>query len=121
MRRAGQHSLCWPSGARGGRAPFLLKLHRSWITQGRMQPATVVHLVDEVRQPRHDLVEGLIVAQIDLLALECLHEALRLAVVIGVAAAPHRAHQPMRGKFAAIDLSGVLSTTVGMMNQARWW
>ena len=120
MHRVGQHSWCWPSGARVGRAPSLFELHRREITKSRVQPASVVNLVDEVREAGDDLFEALIVAEIDLLALEGLHEALRLAVVVGVAAPAHRAHHAMRRQFGPIGLGGVLRPAVGMMNQT-WW
>ena len=41
--------LCWPGGARGGRAPSLLELYWREITQRRVQPAVVVYLVDEAK------------------------------------------------------------------------
>jgi hypothetical protein len=47
MRRAGQHSRCWPSGARGGRVPSLLELYGCEIAQGRVQAPLVVDLIDK--------------------------------------------------------------------------
>ena len=46
----------------------------------------------------NDVGERLVAAEIDLLGLERLHEALGLGVVVGVAPAAHRAAQPMRGE-----------------------
>jgi hypothetical protein len=69
-----------------------------------VQPAPVVNLIDEARKPRDHLLEALVVAEVNLLALERLHEALGLAVVVRIAASSHRAHQPMRGQFAPIGL-----------------
>jgi hypothetical protein len=74
MRRAGQYFLCWSSGAGGGRAHCLLELHWRDVAQGRVQPAAVVNLVDEARKARDDLIEGLIVAEVNLLALERLRD-----------------------------------------------
>jgi hypothetical protein len=36
FRRASQLCFCWPSGARGGRAPLLFELYGREITQGRV-------------------------------------------------------------------------------------
>ena len=89
MQRAGQHLLCWSSGARGGRAPSLLELYWREITQRRVQPAVVVYLVDEVRKAGDDLIKAMLVAEVELLALERLHEAFRLCVIVRIAAAAH--------------------------------
>ena len=64
MRRAGQHSWRWPGGARDGRALLLLELHGCEIAQGRVQPPSIVELVDEVEKPRDHVVEALVVAEI---------------------------------------------------------
>jgi hypothetical protein len=103
VRRAGQHSLCWTSGALRGRARSLLELHWCHIAQGRVQPALVIGVIDEARKVSDDLVEGLLVAQINLLALARLYKALGPLVVEGlITASANRADQPMRCKFAAI-------------------
>jgi hypothetical protein len=69
MRHAGHYFLCWPSGARGDRAHSLLELHWRDVAQSRVQPAAVVDLVDEVRKAHDNLIEGLVVAEVNFLAL----------------------------------------------------
>jgi len=62
-----------------------------------MEPAFVVHLVDEVRKRVDDVGERLVAAEVDFLGLDGLYEALGLGVVIGDAAAlppPHFARLP---------------------------
>jgi len=63
MHRAGQLCWRWPSGARGGRARLLLELYGCEIAQGRVQPPSVVDLIDEAGKPRDHLVEALVVAE----------------------------------------------------------
>ncbi len=53
--------------------------------------------------------------RIDPLDLEGLHEALRLSIVIRIAAAAHRADQPVRDQGVTIELGGVLGAAVGMI------
>src|SRR6516165_3730760 len=85
MRRAGQPSWCWPSGARGGRVrvPSLFELNRREIPQRRVQPAPVVDFIDETGKPFGYIGEGPIVTQIDFPALEGLHETFRFGVGFG--------------------------------------
>ena len=73
-----------------------------------MKAFAVVDLVDEPREVGGDILERLISRQVDGLNLQRLHEALRLGVVIRVAAAAHRADQAMCGQQLAIDLRRVL-------------
>ncbi len=61
-----------------------------------MQPALVVDFIDEARKASDDLVEGLVIAQVDLLALERLHKALGLPFVVRITASAHRTDQPVR-------------------------
>ena len=62
-----------------------------------------------------------IVTEIDLLALDRLHETLGFAVVVWIAAATHRTDQAVLGKYPAIGLGGVLRTAIGMMDAAARW
>ena len=78
----------------------------------------VVDLVDEARKVVGDVLERLVGDQVDGLDLQRLHEALRLGVVVGIAAAAHRADQAMGGQQLAIDLRGILRPAIGMMNAA---
>jgi hypothetical protein len=61
MRRAGQHSWCWPRDARGRRASFLFQLHWREIGQCRVQPVLVV---DEAGKPRDHFIEGCRMARV---------------------------------------------------------
>jgi hypothetical protein len=98
-RRAGQHSCAGLAVHAATESHSLLELHRRDVAQGRVQPAAVVDLVDEARKARDDLIEGLIVAEVNLLALERLHETLCLAYRTDYRTAPSSpsAHeQPIR-------------------------
>ena len=64
-----------------------LELDRAAISECGMEPAFVVHLVDEVRKRVDDVGERLVAAEVDFLGLDGLYEALGLGVVIGDAAA----------------------------------
>jgi len=54
-----------------------------------MEPSTVVDVVDEAWKLLGNVVESLVDHRVDGLDLQGLHEALRLGVVVGVAAAAH--------------------------------
>ena len=60
-----------------------LETHRTEISQCRVESSFVVDLIEEVRQVSHDVVEGLVVVEMNLFALQRLDEALRLRVVVG--------------------------------------
>src|SRR6516164_2923495 len=53
--------------------------------------------------------------------LECLHEALGLGVVIGIAAPAHGAGKTMLLQDGAIVFGGILRPSVGMMHATPWW
>src|SRR4051812_12158140 len=61
-----------------------LELGRRSIGQSRMQAVAVVDLLDEGTDLDARMMRVAIGAAVDLLVLECLDEALRLCVVVGV-------------------------------------
>ena len=93
-----------------------LELDRAPISECGMEPAFVVHLVDEVRKRVDDVGERLVAAEVDFLGLDGLYEALGLGVVIGDAAAAHRAAQPMLCERLAILIRSVLCSTIRMVH-----
>src|SRR5262245_4392161 len=52
--------------------------------------------------------------------LECLHEALDLGVVVGIAAPAHGAGETVLLQDGAIVFGGILRPTVGMMHATPW-
>ena len=83
-----------------------------------MEPSAVVDLVDETRKMFRNLGEALIGHWVDGLDLHGLHEALRFGVVVGVAAPAHRADQAVSVQGFAVNLSGVLRSSVGTVDAA---
>src|SRR5207248_11407324 len=65
-----------------------------------------------------DIFAGLVIHQIDGLDLECLHEALGLGVVVGIAAPPHGTDEAVVGEDIAVDLGSVLRPAIRVMNAA---
>ena len=59
--------------------------------------------------------------QVDLLDLECFHEAFSLGVVVWVAASTHRTGEAVLDERGAVIFGSVLRTTVGVMDAPRWW
>lgn len=55
-----------------------------------MQPALIVDMANEARQPLHHVPHRLVLVAVHLLALQGLHEAFRLGVAVGVPLAAHR-------------------------------
>ena len=93
-----------------------LELDRAAISECGMEPAFVVHLVDEVRKRVDDVGERLVAADVDFLGLDGLYEALGLGVVIGIAAPAHGTGETMLLQDGAIVFGGILRPTVGMMH-----
>jgi hypothetical protein len=84
------------------------ELDRGPIGQGRMEPAAVVDALDEGADRVAGLAQIAIVSAVDLLLLECLHEALRLGVVVGIADTAHARLDAMRFQYARVLATGVL-------------
>src|SRR2546430_12104722 len=66
------------------------------------------------------VLESLVLHQVDLLDLECLHEAFSLGVVVWVATSTHRTVETVFGELGAIILGSVLRTAVGVMDAPCW-
>src|ERR1700691_4483185 len=87
-----------------------------------MEPLTIVDVVDESTDRGAGVIEITIVSAVDLLLLECLHEALRLGIVVRVADAAHARLDVMGLKHRRVLAAGLLDDPVGMMDQAaRHW
>ena len=67
------------------------------------------------------VLEGFVCHQIHGFDLECLHEALGLGVVVGIAAPAHGAGETVLLQDGAIVFGGILRPTVGMMHATPWW
>ena len=92
---------------------LIFELLRAEIAERGVQSACVVDLIDEARKVGRDVLEGLVGHRIDGLDLECLHEALCLGVIIGIAAAPHRSDEAMFGECLPVASSRVLGGFTG--------
>jgi len=68
-----------------------------------------------------NVLEGFVCHQIHGFDLECLHEALGLGVVVGIAAPAHGAGETVLLQGGAIVIGGILRSTVGMMHATPWW
>ena len=86
-----------------------------------MEFAGVVNLVDEAGKVGCNVLEGFVCHQIHGFDLECLHEALGLGVVVGIAAPAHGAGETVLLQGGAIVIGGILRSTVGMMHATPWW
>jgi hypothetical protein len=73
-----------------------------------VQSADVVYLVDEAWKPRDHVRVTPIVTEVDLFALDRLHETLGFPVVVWIAAPTHRTDQSAFGKYPAIGRGRVL-------------
>src|SRR5208337_2616352 len=72
-------------------------------------------------KPRDHVSVSPIVTEVNLLALDRLHETLSFAVIVGITAATHRTYQAVVGKYAAIGFGSVLHAAVGVVNAAARW
>ena len=91
------------------------------ITERRVQSAGVVYPVDEAWKPRDHVRVSPIVTEVDLFALDRLHETLGFPVVVWIAAPTHLTDQSGFGKYPAIGLGRVVRTAIGMMDTAGRW
>lgn len=94
---------------------MIFELLWAQITEGRVEPPTVVDVVDEARKISDDIGEALVGHRVDGFDFHGFHEALCLGVVAGISAPAHRADQAVRIQELAIDLGGVLRSLVRMM------
>ena len=80
-------------------------------------------IVAEMKAGKVDcnVLEGFVCHQIHSFDLECLHEALGLGVVVGIAAPAHGAGETVILQDGAIVFGGILRPTVRMMHAASWW
>ena len=99
----------------------ILVLRGAQIAQRRVESSGVVNLVDEAGKVSCDVLEGFVCHQIHGFDLECLHEALGLGVVVGIAAPAHGAGETVLLQSGAIVIGGILRPTVGMMHATAWW
>ncbi len=74
-----------------------------------MQATGVINFVDKPWQLFDDVGKAPIVIEVDMFALERLHEAFGLGVVVGVTPPAHRTAQAQGGQGVAIEFSGILS------------
>src|SRR5271170_7005749 len=86
-----------------------------------MESTSVVNLVDEAGKISGHILEGFVFHQIDGLDLQCFHEALRLGIVIGISAPPHRTNETMVCEQAAVDLRRILRAAIRVVNAALRW
>jgi hypothetical protein len=73
-----------------------------------VESASVVDLVDEAGKVGCNVLEGFVCHQIHGFDLECLHEALDLGVVVGIAAPAHGAGETVLLQDGAIVFGGIL-------------
>jgi hypothetical protein len=73
----------------------VLELLRGHVARSRVERAGIVDLVDKSRKILCDVGEGLVCHRVDGFDLERLHEALRLGVIVRIAAPAHRADQAL--------------------------
>src|SRR5713226_5540158 len=90
------------------------------VSERRVATLGIIDVFDEARQRGSDVVESLVLRQVDLLDLECLHEALSLGVVVGVAAPTHRPLEAVLGKLGTVIFGSVLRTAIGVVD-TPWW
>ena len=81
---------------------FLFKFSRTFVSERRVATLGIIDIFDEARQRASDVIESLVLHQVDLLNLECLHEALGLGVVVWVAASTHRTDEAVLGELGAV-------------------
>src|SRR5271169_521494 len=86
-----------------------------------MESTSVVNLVDEARKISCHILEGFVVRQIDGLDLQYFHEALRLGIVIGVSAPPHRTNETVVGEQAAVVFRRILRAAIRVVNASLRW
>src|SRR4051794_388333 len=99
---------------------FLFKLDRTRVSERRVATLGIINVFDEARQRGNDVVESLVLHQVNLFDLECLHEALGLGVVVWVAASTHRTVEAVLGELGAVVFGSVLRTAVGVMDATCW-
>ena len=67
-----------------------LKIHRTEVTQCRMEPFLVVDLIEEARQVSHDILVGLVVVELNLFPFNRFDEAFALGIVVRIPTPAHR-------------------------------
>lgn len=95
----------------------VLEFHRAYIAQRRVSAHGVVDALDVRFDDDFDLLGHTVVRGI--LGLERAEEALAGGVVVAVAGSAPAAHQAVLQKLALVVLAGVLTASVGVMDQAR--
>lgn len=84
-----------------------------------MQPGGVVDVIDEGRQVRSNILEGLVFGDVDRLDFQRLHEALGLGVVIRISFSTHGSDESVEFQDAPMPRCGVLGSPVSVKDAAR--
>lgn len=92
-----------------------LELLWGMVAERRVEPSTIVELLDNVREVDNDVLDRGVLARIDLFALERFDQAFHRGVVVGIAAAGHRAADAMLGQPLTILPGRVLAPPVGVV------
>src|SRR5262245_31885805 len=110
------------TGSRGGFDPLpgvvILELRGAQVAERGVQPASVVDLVNEAGKIRGDVLECFVVHKVDGFDLQRLDEAFGLGVVVGVSTPAHRADEPMLCEQLAVSLTGILRTSIRVVDTA---
>jgi hypothetical protein len=96
-----------------------LEFHRGTIPQGSVQPFLIAHILDEVGKSPLDILHRLILPEIDLLGLECFHEALGHSVVARITFAGHTDPERIPPQDVHILMGGILHSPVRVMDDSR--
>src|SRR6516162_1754494 len=86
----------------------VLVLHGAQIAQRGVESASIVNLVDEAGKIGCNVLEGFVGHQIHGFNLQCLHEALGLGVVVGIAPPANGALETVSSQDGVIVFGGIL-------------
>jgi len=93
-----------------------LVFHRGTVLQGSVQPFLIIHILDEVGKSPLGIFHRLILPEIDLLSLECFHEALDHSVIVGITLAGHTDPELKCAQDVNVLVGRILHTPVRVMD-----
>jgi len=94
-----------------------LKLHRTDVTEGLMQPLPIVEDLDELKHVRLDFLSRVILPLMHQLILERTEETLHGRIVVAVPLAAHAGYLPGLRQLPLVRHTGVGGALIGVMDQ----
>ena len=92
------------------------KLTGRTISQSRMKPFLIIHVFDEIGNPKVDVLKGTIFPKMDFFGFQRLHKAFSIGIVKRISLSAYADLKAIKFELFDIILGCLLYSAIGMMN-----